>query len=67
VYRRLEARGEIRGGRFVAGVVGEQFAQAGDAVDALRLVRRLARPEAPSAGGSGGAWPPETGDRTFAQ
>ena len=26
VYRRLEARGEIRGGRFVAGFVGEQFA-----------------------------------------
>ena len=26
VYRRLEARGEIRGGRFVAGFSGEQFA-----------------------------------------
>jgi ATP-dependent Lhr-like helicase len=26
VYRRLEARGEIRGGRFVNGFVGEQFA-----------------------------------------
>src|SRR5204862_1736945 len=26
VYRRLEARGEIRGGRFVAGFAGEQFA-----------------------------------------
>ena len=26
VYRRMEARGEIRGGRFVAGFVGEQFA-----------------------------------------
>jgi ATP-dependent helicase Lhr and Lhr-like helicase len=26
VYRRLEARGEIRYGRFVAGVAGEQFA-----------------------------------------
>ncbi len=25
-YRRLEARGEIRGGRFVAGVAGEQYA-----------------------------------------
>src|SRR6185436_16314107 len=25
VYHRLEARGEIRGGRFVAGVSGEQF------------------------------------------
>ena len=28
VYRRLEARGEIRGGRFVAGFSGEQFALA---------------------------------------
>jgi len=27
-YRRLEARGEIRGGRFVAGVAGEQYALA---------------------------------------
>ncbi len=26
VYRRMEARGEIRGGRFIAGVAGEQFA-----------------------------------------
>jgi ATP-dependent Lhr-like helicase len=42
VFRRLEARGEIRGGRFVAGVVGEQFALA-DAVDALRFSRRQAR------------------------
>jgi ATP-dependent Lhr-like helicase len=38
VYRRLEMRGEIRGGRFVAGVAGEQFALAG-AVDRLRQVR----------------------------
>jgi ATP-dependent Lhr-like helicase len=37
--RRLEARGEIRGGRFVAGFVGEQFALP-QAVDALRAVRR---------------------------
>ena len=28
VYRRLEARGEIRGGRFVSGMSGEQFALA---------------------------------------
>ena len=35
VYRRLEARGEIRGGRFVAGFSGEQFALP-DAVGALR-------------------------------
>jgi ATP-dependent Lhr-like helicase len=39
VYRRLEARGEIRGGRFVAGFSGEQFALS-DAVGLLREVRR---------------------------
>jgi ATP-dependent helicase Lhr and Lhr-like helicase len=39
VYRRLEARGEIRGGRFVAGMSGEQFALP-DAVTRLREVRR---------------------------
>ncbi|HSU40039.1 MAG TPA: hypothetical protein VLJ38_10735, partial [Polyangiaceae bacterium] len=38
-YRRLEARGEIRGGRFVAGFSGEQYALP-DAVAALRAVRR---------------------------
>jgi ATP-dependent Lhr-like helicase len=41
-YRRLEARGSIRGGRFVAGRSGEQFALP-EAVDALRAVRRLPR------------------------
>ena len=41
VYRRLEARGEIRGGRFVAGVSGEQFALP-EAIGALRHVRRRA-------------------------
>ena len=39
-YRRLEARGEIRGGRFVAGLSGEQFA-APEAVGLLREVRFL--------------------------
>lgn len=39
VYRRLEARGEIRGGRFVSGFGGEQFALP-DAVGRLRAVRR---------------------------
>jgi ATP-dependent Lhr-like helicase len=39
VYRRLEARGEIRGGRFIAGVPGEQFALP-DAVAMAREVRR---------------------------
>jgi len=41
VYRRLEARGEIRGGRFVNGFVGEQFALA-NAVEAVREMRRSA-------------------------
>ncbi|MBL6752226.1 MAG: DEAD/DEAH box helicase [Nevskia sp.] len=35
VYRRLEARGEVRGGRFVSGFSGEQFALP-DAAAALR-------------------------------
>ncbi len=39
VYRTLEARGEIRGGRFVAGFSGEQFALP-DAIGMLRAVRR---------------------------
>src|SRR5262249_46836716 len=39
VYRRLEARGEIRGGRFVSGFGGEQFALP-DAVGRLRAVRK---------------------------
>ena len=39
VYRRLEARGEIRGGRFVAGFAGEQYALP-EAIGALREVRR---------------------------
>ena len=38
-FRRLEARGEIRGGRFVAGFTGEQYARP-EAVEALRRVRR---------------------------
>ena len=39
VYRRLESRGEIRGGRFVAGFSGEQFA-APEAIGLLRDIRR---------------------------
>lgn len=39
VYRRLEARGEIRGGRFVAGFSGEQYALP-EAVGLLREIRR---------------------------
>ncbi len=42
VYRRLEARGEIRGGRFVGGFSGEQFATT-EAVQLLRSIRRAPR------------------------
>jgi ATP-dependent Lhr-like helicase len=41
VYHRLEARGEIRGGRFVEGLVGEQFALP-EAIAPLRAVRQRA-------------------------
>ena len=41
-FRRMEARGSIRGGRFVSGFVGEQYALPG-AVDALRRTRKLPR------------------------
>jgi ATP-dependent helicase Lhr and Lhr-like helicase len=39
VYRRLEARGEIRGGYFVGGVSGEQFALP-EAIGMLRAIRK---------------------------
>jgi len=41
VYHRLEARGEVRGGRFVEGLVGEQFALP-EAIAPLRAVRSRA-------------------------
>jgi ATP-dependent helicase Lhr and Lhr-like helicase len=41
VYRRLEAQGEIRGGHFVAGVSGEQYALP-EAVGLLRAIRKNA-------------------------
>ncbi len=39
-YRRMEMRGEIRGGRFVHGVSGEQFALH-EAIDKLRSLRSI--------------------------
>jgi ATP-dependent Lhr-like helicase len=39
IYRKIEGRGEIRGGRFVAGFSGEQFALP-DAIGMLRETRR---------------------------
>ncbi|HLY64243.1 MAG TPA: DEAD/DEAH box helicase, partial [Chloroflexota bacterium] len=43
-FRRLEARGLVRGGRFVNGFSGEQYAHP-DAVDVLREVRKRPRAE----------------------
>ena len=45
VYRRLEARGEIRGGYFVGGVSGEQFAMP-QAIGLLRALRKIPLPGA---------------------
>jgi ATP-dependent Lhr-like helicase len=45
ILRRMEARGQIRGGRFVAGFTGEQFARP-EALDLLRAVRRAGDPVA---------------------
>jgi ATP-dependent Lhr-like helicase len=42
VLRRLEDRGEVRGGRFVSGFAGEQFALP-EAIAPLRAVRRSER------------------------
>lgn len=38
-YRRLELQGEIRGGRFISGFVGEQFALP-EAVETIRALRK---------------------------
>jgi ATP-dependent helicase Lhr and Lhr-like helicase len=40
--RRMEARGTMRGGRFVAGFSGEQYAHP-DAIDVLKLIRKQQR------------------------
>ena len=45
VLRRLEARGEVRGGRFLSGFSGEQFALP-EAVESLRLARNSSFDEA---------------------
>jgi ATP-dependent Lhr-like helicase len=39
IFRRMEARGEVRGGRFLSGFGGEQFALP-EAVESLREMRR---------------------------
>jgi ATP-dependent Lhr-like helicase len=38
-YRRMEMAGEVRGGRFISGFVGEQFALP-EAVESLRAMRK---------------------------
>jgi len=49
VLRRMESRGEIRGGRFLAAFIGEQFALP-EALDLLRAIRRTGETaEAPGA------------------
>ncbi len=58
VWRTLEGRGEIRGGRFVAGFAGEQYALP-EAVTALRAMRRDA-----AAGAASGAADVVTGVAT---
>jgi ATP-dependent helicase Lhr and Lhr-like helicase len=47
--RRLELRGEIRGGRFLAAFIGEQFALP-EALDLLRAIRRTGETAAAPAG-----------------
>jgi len=42
VYRTLELRGEVRGGRFIGGFDGEQYA----ALDAIALLRKIRREQA---------------------
>jgi ATP-dependent Lhr-like helicase len=42
IYRRWEARGEIRGGYFVGGISGEQFALP-EAIGQLRSIRKASR------------------------
>ena len=49
ILRRLEARGEIRGGRFVSGAFGEQFALP-EAVDGLRAGASRSRAPAERSG-----------------
>ncbi|MDH5179999.1 MAG: DEAD/DEAH box helicase [Gammaproteobacteria bacterium] len=44
IYRRMEARGELRGGRFVQGFAGEQFALP-NAMQLLRKIRHRAQPD----------------------
>jgi ATP-dependent helicase Lhr and Lhr-like helicase len=57
VLRRLESRGEIRGGRFVSAFIGEQFALP-EALDSLRAIRRSG--ETAAAPDMAGPWSTES-------
>ena len=58
--RRMESRGEIRGGRFVAAFIGEQFALP-EALDLLRAIRRTGETaDAPEGPGPWAALPMRT-------
>ena len=62
VLRRLEARGEVRGGRFVSGFVGEQFALP-EAMDSLRKLNNRAADSGPNHEDRGRLWGgPDRGD-----
>ncbi len=55
-FRRLEDQGQIRGGRFVSGFLGEQFALP-VAVESLRASAREPKPDAPATGESNSGVP----------
>jgi ATP-dependent Lhr-like helicase len=60
--RRMESRGEIRGGRFVAAFIGEQFALP-EALDLLRAIRRTGETaDVPEGPGPWGALAARTAD-----
>ena len=62
VLRRLETRGEVRGGRFVSGFVGEQFALP-EAMDSLRKLNNRAADSGPNHEDRGRLWGgPDRGD-----
>ena len=51
-FRRMEDRGEVRGGRFINGFLGEQFALP-EAVESLRAMRKMQQTAVPAMGSSG--------------
>ena len=47
VYRRMELKGTVRGGRFISGVGGEQFAFS-ETIDSLRKLKNVRETSAPA-------------------